>query len=314
MRRIYCDVLAAEARIRPYVRETPLIRARSLGRSAFLKLENLQVTGSFKARGAFNKLLLLRGRQRKRGILAASTGNHGLAIAHALEVLGIGGTIYLPETTDAGKLDRLRQRAAALHLTGRDGVEAELAARRDAQLQDRVFVSPYNDPAVIGGQGTIALEMLRQDTRLDAILVAVGGGGLIGGIAAYAKTARNGIRIIGCSPEASAVMHASVAAGRIVTKPVQPTLSDGTAGGIEENAITFPLCRRLVDAWLLVDEPAIRDAMRYIYRKERLVVEGAAAVAVAALLQHAQQFRQLRVAVVICGGNVDMERFQAVIN
>ncbi len=314
MRRLYCEVLSAEARIRPYVRETPLIRTRPLGHSTFLKLENLQVTGSFKARGAFNRLLLLSDQERTRGVLAASTGNHGLAVAHALEVLGLVGTIYLPETTDPGKLARLRQCAAPLHLTGRDGVEAELAARRDAQAYGRVFISPYNDPAIVGGQGTVAVETLRQNQDLDALLVAVGGGGLIGGIAAYAKAARPGIRIIGCSPAASAVMHASVAAGRIVSPPVLPTLADGTAGGIEEDAITFPLCRDLVDDWFVASEPAIRDAMRYLYRKERLVVEGAAAVAVAVLLQNAEYFRQLRVAVVICGGNVDMERFRTVVN
>ncbi len=313
MTRFYREVLAAEARIRSHVRQTPFVRALALDGRPYLKLENLQVTGSFKARGALNRLLLFTEEERRRGVLAASTGNHGLAFAHALAVLGMDGTIYLPETAQANKVAMLRQFGVALRFVGKDGVEAECAARLAAREQDKVFVSPYNDPAVIGGQGTVAVEMLRQLRGLDAIFAAVGGGGLIGGIAAYAKASRPGLRIVGCSPEASAVLHASVAAGRIVTLPTRPTLSDGTAGGVEDGAITFPLCRELVDDWLVVGEDAIRDAMRYLYRKEHLVVEGAAGVAVAAFLQQAGRYAGQNVGLVLCGGNVDMQQFAALV-
>ena len=314
---IYPAVVAAEARIRTYVRATALHQAAALSEEAHarvaLKLESLQVTGSFKARGALNKLLSLDASERRRGVVAASTGNHGLAVAHALRVLNLSGVIYLPETAAPHKIALLRRSGARLAFHGVDGVEAEHEARRVAAEQGRVFVSPYNDPSIIGGQGTVAVELQRQASRLDSVLVAVGGGGLIAGVAGYLKRAMPDVEVIGCSPEASCVMHASIQAGRIVQVPSRPTLSDATAGGIEEDACTFAPCQRLVDDWLVVKEDAIARAMRRIYREERLVVEGAAGVAVASFVQHKERFRDKRVAIVICGGNVDMDQFKALV-
>ena len=305
----YQEVLAARTRISRYVRTTPLIRSISLPEQPLLKLENAQVTGSFKARGALNKLLCLNPETHRHGIVTASTGNHGLAAAYALAVTRVDGIIYLPETAAAYKVQLLKHAETTLRFFGADGLAAEMEAQRIAAQRDCAFLSPYNDPAVIAGQGTVAAEMLSAEPELDAIFVAVGGGGLIGGIAVYARQVRPGIRVIGCSPEASPAMHASVAAGKIVNPATDTTLSDGTTGGIEPNSITFPLCCSLVDEWLTVEEHTIADAMRYLYHNESIMIEGAAGVVVAAWLQHATRFANLRVGLVLCGGNIDANWF-----
>ena len=300
------EVMAAKERLRPYVHTTPVRRSSSFSRAAgcevFLKLENLQVTGSFKVRGAFNKLLPLQKTTQR--VVAASTGNHALAVAHACTTLGLTCALYVPTSINRHKVAALRRFGTALCFVDGDAVKAEYAAHRVAQVHGRTFVSPYNDPAVIGGQGTVGTELLTQAPALDYVFVAVGGGGLISGIASVFKAYSRHTRIIGCSPAASPVMHESVRSGRIVTLPARPTLSDGTAGGIEDTAITFALCRNLVDDWLLVSEHQIRHAMQFLHDHESLTVEGAAGVAAAALLNHAPRFLGSRVAIVLCGGNV----------
>ncbi len=314
---VRADCEAAEARIRSFVRETPLEPSPRLGDKTggevWLKLENLQWTGSFKYRGATNKLLSLDDRQRNAGIITASTGNHGLAVAHALERLGLSGTIFLPETASPRKVKMLRRYPVKLEFFGSDSVEAEKRARRVGRESGKTFISPYNDPAVIGGQGTVGLEINRQEGPLDAVLVSVGGGGLIAGIGGSLKETRPGIRIIGCLPENSPVMYDSIRAGRIVDTRVRPTLSDGTAGGIEPDAITFELCQKLVDDWILVEEEEIRRGIRFLYRHHRQVVEGSAAVAVASLMKTGKRFRGKQIAVVICGGNIDPQVFRKIV-
>jgi len=319
------SILTAETRIRPHVAETPLIPSPVLsertGATVFLKLENRQITGSFKLRGAANKLLGLSSAQREQGVVTASTGNHGLAVAHAASRLGIAATIFMPESAAPRKVAKLREFAVELHFVPGDAVHAETTARRTAQETGRVFVSPYNDPEIVAGQATVAVEMLRQQPGLDAIFVAVGGGGLIGGIGSYYKDLpgfpkpgrSSPVQVVGCLPENSPVMLESVRAGRIVEMDGLPTLSDGTAGGIEPDAITFDLCRRVVDDWLTVGEVGIADAMRLIHRSHAETIEGAAGVAVAALLQTGQRFAGKTVAVVICGGNIDEARFREIV-
>lgn len=317
------SILAAESRIRPHVAETPLLLSPILsertGATVFLKLENRQITGSFKLRGAANKLLSLSAAERARGVVTASTGNHGLAVAHAASQLGIAATIFMPENAAPRKVAKLRHFDVELRFVPGDAVNAEITARRTADETGRVFVSPYNDPEIVAGQGTVAVEMLRQQPALDAVFVAVGGGGLIGGIGSYCKELPGFPKpgrfchIIGCLPENSPVMLESVRAGRIVEMDGLPTLSDGTAGGIEPDAITFDLCRRVVDDWLTVREVEIADAMRLIHRSHGEIIEGAAGVAVAALLQTGQRFAGQTVAVVICGGNIDEKRFREIV-
>jgi len=308
------SILAAAERIRSHVIETPLIPSPLLsertGASVFLKLENRQTTGSFKLRGATNKLLTLSAEERVIGVVTASTGNHGLAVAHAAAQLGIAATIFMPESASPRKVAKLRTFDVTLRFVPGDAVNAETTARRVADETGRVFVSPYNDPEIVAGQGSVAVEMLRQQPALDAVFVAVGGGGLIGGIGSYAKS-RN-VQVIGCLPENSPVMLASVQAGRIVEMDGLPTLSDGTAGGIEPDAITFELCRSVVDEWLTVSESAIADAMRLVYHSHSEIIEGAAGVAVAALLQTGQRYAGQSVVVVLCGGNIDEARFQEI--
>lgn len=299
---VVAAVRTAEPRIRPWILETPL-EPSSLG--LHLKLENLQHTGSFKARGAFSKLLALDPSTRARGVIAASTGNHGAAVAYAAAKLGIRARIIVPEGADPGKLAAIRGYGGTLEFHGRDSALAESFARREAEREQIAYVSPYNDLDVVGGQGTIAIELARQLSGADAIFIALGGGGLLAGVAAYLKAAWPGVVVVGCSPENSAVMIASIRAGQVVELPSKPTLSDGTAGGVEPGAITLPFCRELAGELLTVSEAEILQAMRLIRQATGRLVEGAAGVAVAGYLRQAERWRGKTAVAILCGGNVN---------
>ena len=307
----------AASRIRPHIVETPLGLSPKLsertGAQVYLKLENRQHTGSFKLRGATNKLLNLTAEERARGVVTASTGNHALAVARAAAQLDIAATIYLPEAASPRKIEKLRAFPVALRRVPGDALNAEISARQAAQQRDQLFISPYNDPHIIAGQGTIAVELLRQQPHLDAVFVTVGGGGLMGGVASCLKASGRGIQTIGCQPENSAVMLASVRAGRVVETESLPTLSDGSAGGIEPHSVTYDLCQSYVDHWLTVSEAEIATAMRLIHSESGECIEGAAGVAVASLLKTGRRFAGQRLAVVICGGNVDSDTWQQVL-
>jgi threonine dehydratase len=314
------EILRAEDRIRPYIRETPLEYSFYLselsGLNVYLKLENMQFTGSFKARGAMNKLQSLRPAERENGVFAASTGNHGMAVAHAAKELGIRGTIYLPENASPQKIEKLKYYGVKLKFYGQDCVETELHARSESEKQGAIYVSPYNDSKVVGGQGTVAVELLRQLDRVDHTFVSVGGGGLISGIGALLKAENTQSKVIGCLPKNSPVMYESIEAGHVVDIPVLDTLSDGTAGGMESDSITFDLCKRYVDDWILVDEDEIKNAMKLIFDRHRLVIEGSAGVTVASFLQRLDQFKWKKddnVVLIICGGNVDINTFRQIV-
>ncbi len=312
------QIQLAASRIRPHIVETPLLPSPALsertGAHVFLKLENRQHTGSFKLRGATNILLNLSPQDRARGVVTASTGNHALAVARAAAHLDVAAAIYLPEDASPRKIEKLKAFPVALRRVPGDALNAEISAREAAAQSGRLFISPYNDPHIIAGQGTIAVELLHQQPDLDAVFVTVGGGGLMGGVASYLKASGPAVQTIGCQPENSAVMLASVRAGRIVEEESSlPTLSDGSAGGIEAQTVTFDLCRRHVDHWLTVSEEEIAAAMRLIYREHSAIIEGAAGVAVASLLKTEKRFAGKRLAVVICGGNVDEETWQRVL-
>jgi len=302
------EVGLAADRIGPHIRETPLepspFLSRETGADVHLKLECVQVTGSFKARGALNKLLSLGAAERARGVVAASTGNHGLAVAHALALLGIAGEIFLPASVSPAKLEGLRARGARVRLVDEDPGVVETVARQDADRTGRIYVSPYNDPQVIGGQGTVGVELLRQLEGLEAVLVPVGGGGLVGGIGAWMKERAPSVRIVGCQPAACPILVESVKAGRLLQLPSAPSLSDATVGLIEAGAITFPLCRACVDDWLVVDEPAIRAALRLVLERQSVLIEGAAALPVAALIAARDRWRGARVALVLSGSHI----------
>lgn len=306
--------MAAEKRIRPYIRETAVDYSFYLSRAAdcraYLKLENLQHTGSFKTRGAINKLLSLERGQREAGVIAASTGNHGLAVAYGASMLGMHGTIFLPENASAQKVKMLRNYEVEIAFFGTDCEEAEIHAREEAEKSGRIYISPYNDPHVLGGQGTIALELLRQLESIDSIMVSVGGGGLISGIAGYLKEAGREVEVIGCLPKNSPAMYDAIKAGQIVDSPMLPTLSDGTAGGIEAGSITLEPCRRYVDEWVLIGEDDIREGIKVIFQEHRYVIEGAAGVVVASFLKLSDRFAGKNVVLVICGGNIEVAKFK----
>jgi threonine dehydratase len=300
-------VIAASERLAPYALETPLVRARSLATHAYFKCENLQRTGSFKLRGALNKVLTLTNDERERGVVASSTGNHGLAVAEALRLTSGRGTVVVSTAASVYKRERLTNAGLEVIVSDGDPMTAELEARALAEGEGRVYISPYNDADVVAGQGTVAVEMLAQHPRLEAVFVAVGGGGLIAGIASYLESVRPDVSVVGCWPEDAAAMYASVRAGRIIEVPDEPTLSDGTAGNIELGAITFPLCRDLVDELVLVSEEEIAAAMRDVMLADHLVIEGAAGVAVAAWRKFTAGRPRLadrESAIVLCGGNV----------
>jgi threonine dehydratase len=309
-------VLAA-VRLRDRVRETPLNHStrfsRQTGANVFFKLENLQHTGSFKLRGAFNRLLALRPDERRAGAVAASSGNHGAAVALALSELRIPGVIFVPAGTSPLKVEAIRAAGGDVRFFGDDGLDTETHARCYADLHGMVYVSPYNDAAVIAGQGSCGVEITRQLPAIDALFVAVGGGGLVSGVGAVLKRARPDTRVYGCQPANSPVMAASVEAGHIVELPGKPTLSDGTAGGIEPGALTFELCRDIVDEFVLVDEAGIAGAMRAYMDAEHQLIEGAAGVAVAGMLARAGEFSGGNLVVLVCGANISRETLAGIL-
>lgn len=314
---IRSEVEAAERRIRPYIEETPLLHSGPLseasGCTVYLKLENRLRTGSFKLRGALSKLTALAPEERVRGVVTASSGNHGAAVAYGLRLLGMRGTIFVPEHASPAKVDAIRGYGGEVRRHGDDSVLTEAFARRYAEEGGMVYISPYNDPQVIGGQGTIGVELARQLEQIDAVFVAVGGGGLIAGIAGYLKGIGRTAEIVGCSPEHSAAMLASVRAGQVVDIESLPTLSDGTAGGIEPDTITFVPCRALVDVWVPIPEQEIAAALRMLVAAHEMPVEGAAAVAVAAFLKEHRRYTGRNVVLVICGANIDTCTLQQVL-
>lgn len=313
------SVHEAYTRIEKYIRRTPVEPAYTFwseGRKVHFKLECLQHTRSFKVRGALNKLLSLSPEEKERGIVTASTGNHAMAVTYGLNQLGYSGTIYLPETVSQRKLELLKRQDAQLEFFGTDSAFTEKYARKQAEERGRVYISPYNDPQIVGGQGTVGIELLEQLPLLDTVFVPVGGGGLISGIAGYLKSQNPAIKVVGCLPENSPVMLESIEAGEIVKGTVLPTLSDGTAGGMDDDAITFDLCRQFVDDWVLVSEAEIQEGMRMLFNEYSLVVEGAAGVSIASYMKYAQEHTSANmnhIAIILCGGNVDIELFKKIV-
>ena len=302
-------VTAAYQRIRASVRETPVEESHSLGGGAsiYLKLEHLQHTGSFKFRGASHKIALLTAGQAAAGVVAASNGNHGLGVAAAARARGIAAEVYVSAQVSPAKAQRIAAYGAAIRHAGSDPLAAELAARRAAEDSGRVFISPYNDLEVVAGQGTLALELERQVPGLDAVFVAVGGGGLIAGVGGYLKSVSPRTEIVGCWPENAPVLYECLRAGRAIEVPERPTLSESTAGGVEPESVTLALCRGAIDRSILVSESEIRAAMRLLLETEHWLVEGAAAVAVAAFRRDARRWDGKKVAIVLCGRNVSPE-------
>ncbi len=304
------DIYSARARIAPIARKTPLISSpelsESTGSEIALKLECLQETGSFKPRGAANKLLSLDPGVRRRGVITVSSGNHGRAVAYVAHRLGLRAVVCIPETVPANKRDGIRKLGAEVVVKGGTYDEANKEVYRLVEKEGLEMIHPYDDPVVVAGQGTIGLELLEEFPDLDTVVVPLSGGGLLGGIAFALKSADPGIHVVGVMMERGPAMVESLRAGRIVDIVEEPTLADALAGGIRPNQYTFGLIQKTVDETVLVSEQEIAAAMAFALERHHLVVEGGGAVGIAAL--RAGKIRNLgnRVAVVVSGGNVDM--------
>ncbi len=302
------DVRAAAERIRPFVVRTPLERSARLselrGQNVWLKFECFQRTGSFKLRGALNALLCLTEAERERGVLTVSAGNHGLGVASAAAQLGLRATVIVPETASTAKVEALRHSGAELLVRGASYDAAEAAGRALAAEHGSVFVSAYNDPRVVAGGGTIALEVFEDLPGTRTLVVPAGGGGLISGMGVASHGLDPQATIYGAQPEASPALHAAQGAGRLIKVDTDDSLADGLVGNVEAGSITFDLVQRHVREIVLVSEADIAAAMRLLLEEEHALVEGAGAVGVAALRRDLIDARDGPLVVVLTGRNV----------
>jgi threonine dehydratase len=303
------DVAAACKVIAPYVWRTPLLHSAGLSRrtvgQVHLKLECWQRTGSFKIRGALHKLAALSDDEWGRGIVTASAGNHGLGVAYACQALGRPpATIFVPEGAPAAKVDHLKGFDCQVRRAGADYDAAHAIAEAYARERGAIYISAYDDPVVIAGQGTVGLEVIEDLPGADLLLVPVGGGGLIAGVALVAKAINPAVRVVGVQPEASPAAYLSLRDGRpYETYPAAPTICDGLAGGF--GRVPFDLAGDRIDEIRVVPEAAVRRAVRWLLAEEQLVVEGAAAIAIAPLLSGQLDAGGLKVVAVLTGRNID---------
>ena len=315
-------VFAARQRIEPYIRRTPLVHSPWLsslsGATVRLKLESLQVTNSFKARGAVNVAVARLEREsgdigRSRRLVTASAGNHGRALAYACERLGLRLVVFTPRDAPRAKLDPIARHGADLRAEASSYEESERLAKEFAAAERVTYISPYSHPDVIAGAATIALEILEEWPEVESILVPVGGGGLVGGIALAVKAASPRIEVVGVEAAASPAFRTSLAAGRITTVEVKATMADGLAGNMDPETITFELVQQHVDRVEVVEERAIEDAVRGLVSHEHLIAEGAGAVGVAALAS-GLRLKARHIAIVVSGSNIDSSRLSSVLS
>lgn len=309
-------ILKARERIGQLTRVTPLRYSKSLsdiiGASIFLKLENEQVTGSFKVRGALNRLMTLTREQIERGVITASTGNHGLGVAFAARQLGIKARVVFPTEASSEKLQKMKDAGVEV-IQEVDYTEIEPHARKLARNQDLTYVSPYNDPEIIAGAGTVGLEILEQVDYIDAVVVPIGGGGLISGIATAIKAKLPEIQIIGVQSEVSPEVYESWRVGHWIEAEESTSLAQGLMGGVEADSITLDIIQKLVDNIVLVRESSILKAIRHLYELESLIIEGAGAASVAALLEMGPTISGKNVVAVVSGGNISEDTVKTLI-
>lgn len=313
------DIRRARERIAGLTCRTPLKPSfelsRRLGREVRLKLETAQATGAFKLRGAANAILSLPEEARQRGVVTMSSGNHGRALAFVGRKTCVPVVVYLSEQVPAVKVEGIRQLGAEVVVEGKDQDETTVAALGRAERDGLTFLSAFDHPDLIAGQGTLALEVLDEWPEVDTLVVPVSGGGLIGGIAVAARALSPEIRLVGVSQALGPAVHDSLKAGRIVPVEETPSLADALQGALPpNNRYSFALCQRFLDDVVLVDEDAIARAMAHAFRRERLVVEGGAATALAALLDPAVMPRLgANVVAVVTGDNVDVDRLLEIV-
>jgi threonine dehydratase len=307
---------AAAKRIHGSIFLSPFVRSETFsqltGNSIFFKLENLQMTGAFKERGALNKILLLTAEERRRGVIAASAGNHAQAVAYHATQRGIAAQICMPLTTPLVKVSATRGYGAEVILAGANYDEACEEAVRRSREHGLTFIHPFDDEAVIAGQGTLGIEMLEQAADLDAVVIPVGGGGLIAGLACAVKEKRPKIRVIGVQSSKLPSMKAAMEQNKLVTLPANKTIADGIAVRCA-GAVTFPLVKKYVDEIVTVDDEEIANAILLLLEKEKTLTEGAGAVAVAAVLNRKVAGAGKKVGVLISGGNIDVTLLSRII-
>ena len=314
--KIHQEVLKAENRIRKFIRKTPIEFSPYLSKlcncNVYLKLESEQLTGSFKIRGAFNKLLSCKN-ELNNGFITASTGNHGKAVAYVSKMLNIKGTVYVPTKVSQTKLEAIK--IYGINIKKYDGTsgKTEIHARKVAEKQKIQFISPYNDIDIAAGQGTVGYEVWEQLQNIDAIFVCIGGGGLISGVAGYLKNKNKNLKVFGCEPRNSCAMSASIKVGNVIEVEHKPTLSDGSAGGIEPGSITFDFCKKYVDEYIQVSEKEIKNAMIFMIEKHHKIIEGAAAVPIASLIKKKNLFRNKNIVVVLSGSGVGIDIIKEVV-
>ena len=315
---LFPEIIAAEKRIKTNILKTPLYPSNYLSQlsegQVFLKLENEQYTGSFKARGALNKILSATPEEVAIGFITASTGNHAQGFARALSIAGATGTIFLPENASPAKVEALKSYPVELEFYGHNSLETELHAKAIAEKRGLIWVSPYNDPLIVAGQGTMGLEINTQaPDSIDYVLGCIGGGGMMAGVSTAIKNISPQTTVVGCLPEKSPEMYLSVQAGKVVFIDFEETLSDGSAGGLEDGSITFPICQKYVDEYTLVTEKEIADSIRLIAQKHHKIIEGAAAVAVASFLKDIEKYKGKTVVIIICGANISMKKLKEIL-
>jgi threonine dehydratase len=301
-------IFAARSRIAPFVRHTPLEFSRELG--AHLKLENLQGTGSFKLRGALNRVLMLTGEEKRRGVVAASAGNHAQGVAFGCARAGVSALVVMPEATPRTKLEATQSYGVEVKLFGATYDDAEAEARRIEHESGRVFISPYNDPIIIAGQGTVALEILGDLPDVAQVLVPVGSGGLICGVGVALKASNPAIRVIGVTSRATPTMYNHVKCERL---PQLPTIAEGLSGEVEPGSITLDIAPQVTDDILLVEEEDIRVAIAWLVEAHHLIVEGSGAVGIAALRARPDLAAAGPTVAIISGGNLDIEELRGLI-
>ncbi|HLN88512.1 MAG TPA: threonine/serine dehydratase [Candidatus Binatia bacterium] len=313
------NIQNAQKNIAPYTKSTPLVRSKFLSElcnaEVFLKLENLQVTHSFKIRGVINKLLNLTSEEKARGVVTASAGNHGQAVAFGARELGFKAEIVVPTNTPKVKVDGILQFGAELVLYGATYTESERKAKELAQIEGRLYISPYNDELIVAGHGTVGLEVLAELPNVDVIVVPVGGGGLISGVSIALKSLKPKVQVYGVQSAAVPIMFESLKSGEIVKahRHEPKTIAEGLSGGIEKGSITFGIVQKYVDEVFLVREESIRHSVYLLWENEKQVMEGSGAATVALLLEKKDLFIGKKVALVLTGGNIDDSLFQTLL-
>jgi threonine dehydratase len=317
--KLVIEIEAARSTIRPYARKTELSFSPDLSveldARIYFKWENHQPTGSFKIRGACNKILANLPDCQKKGVISASTGNHGLAVAFVCQQEKLDLTLYVPASISSLKRQKLEATGARLIFVDGTCEQAETQARQEAGSNGQIFVSPYNDEQVVAGQGTCGLEILEDLPEMEEVMVPVGGGGLIGGVAVYLKTLKPAIKITGIEPENSAFIKNSLDRGFLTNDfREKPTIAEAVAGGLEEGAITFDLIRKYVDRVITVKEQAIYQAIRLLFKHHQEKIEGAGALALAGLISYPEIFSGKKVVTVVSGGNLDDRLWRKIVN